>query len=231
MDRTKFIIVGLPRSGTNWVVFSLQEHPQVECFGEILDDPHLTTNRQFAEDPIRGVQDLWSATAKRAVGFKLFYFHCWESYPEHRHVWNFLQSQADLKVIILYRENLLKLIVSWELARKTQRWWIRHSVPCDDKVTIDPRSLCSRIASLEAGLVRIRRTFTAHEQMDISYERLFTDRHRHLSDMQSFLGVERMAVPDKCVKQENREIEDIVENFADVRRILVGGPYERFLWT
>jgi len=228
---TKFVIAGLPRSGTNWVVFSLQEHPQVECLGEILDKEYLTTNQQFASDPIRGLQDLWSTTAKRAVGFKLFYFHCWESYPEHRGVWDFLQTQQDLKIIILHRENLLKLIVSWELAKKTQRWWTRQPVPCDDKVAIDPLSLRVRIASLEAGLARIRRTFAAHEQLDISYERLFADRHRHLSNMQNFLGIDQLIVSDRCVQQESRNTEDIIENFADVRRVLVGSLYARFLWA
>jgi hypothetical protein len=102
----RFLVVGTPRSGSTWLVESLNTHPSLMCQGELLDDPYLKEHPLFRAYPWQHIQAYWAFAkfARKKCGFKLFYFHCFEKYKEHQHIWDKLQADRDIRIIFSHEK-------------------------------------------------------------------------------------------------------------------------------
>ena len=230
---TRFLIVGTPRSGSHWLISALSGHPDILCGQEeLLDDPYLRDHADFAADPWGGLEELWrrGREAQKTVGFKVFYFQCWDYYQEKRHLWYRLGDEKDIAVVFLIRENLLKLALSWKKARLTKQWSIkdpsrRIEVP---PVEFDPAELRQMFEHIQAGLARIETFFRGHAQLSVTYEHLFEDPESCLNAIQGFLGVSRLPLVGTFVQQETKPPHVAIRNFAALRRSFVKTEYAAF---
>jgi LPS sulfotransferase NodH len=231
---TRFVIAGTPRSGTTWLVSALNAHPDVFCAGELLDDPHLADNPRFAADPWAGLPKVFESSLgnKAAVGFKIFYFHCWDYHKEHAAIWDRLRDDTDLRVIHFTRTNLLRLVLSWEMARKTDRW----ALGAGDAPIVDaPRcmlpvpELLRKFSEVETGLERMRDVFQRHHQFSLTYETLFADTERAMGEVEAFIGVQRRFVRGAQRKQETRTLREAIANYDEVAAALSATRYAHFL--
>lgn len=131
----RFMITGDARTGSNMLAQALNTNPSVRCFREIFNgrqqyvdyfvDGYDPTERADLNlrnsDPVRFLQTrIFSKhpTQFRAVGFKYLYGHFWgfDALTEY------LRADPDLHVVHLKRRNMLRSLVSVQLAEATNKW-------------------------------------------------------------------------------------------------------------
>lgn len=231
-ELVKFIVVGGPRSGSTWMRLALSSHLDIQMAGEILDDPHLRDHPALAEDVWKGLQEMWRPTPEaKAKGFKLFYYHCWEYYLQHKYVWEKLRDDKTIKIVFLSRKNLLRLLTSWDLAFKTDIWETTAATPAPARpqIYLDPSTVVERLAGIEEGLARLRDVFSGHESYSVFYEDLFPEPDVHLHKIQVLLQVKPRKLNSMLLKLETRPLHDAIENYEEIQKILTGSKYAEFL--
>lgn len=134
--KTRFVIVAMPRTGTNRLVAQLQAQPDVWCHGEVLQIDHVYVNGPTADwnKKLRTLEEellelrrvdtcaffdrIFSLNYGRDhVGFKALF--------GKRQDWALTQSVVEdkkLTKIVLYRENVLATYSSHSLAVLNGAW-------------------------------------------------------------------------------------------------------------
>lgn len=129
-----FIVIGKGRSGTTLLVQALNSHPHVRCFGELFnwrrasidfglpghDGYDAAALRLRERDPIAFLRQLIYAPrddGARAVGFKLLYQHYLGLNVRPAEI-----GIDELHVIHVRRRNVIRSLVSAEIAERTGEW-------------------------------------------------------------------------------------------------------------
>lgn len=150
-DMGRFVVMGLPRSGTTYVMTLLNAHRDISCTGEQFnpgavvgvssqdDRPETLFGRDG--DPEQFVDAIFEAAAKtRAIqgGFKFMLGHNITALQT-------LLQDPDLKIIHVWRENRLAQIASLIKATRSQRWAQRRKDDyIDEKIQAQPRQIVKR---------------------------------------------------------------------------------------
>lgn len=216
--RTPFVILTSPRSGSNWLITLLNQHPHMRCSFEVLhNQPDQRTpmvapvagdqipdrDRRY-DDTREGadfVRDLYAVpypSSVRATGFKLFYDQA--AGERARSAWTYLARNRDIHVIHLERDNLLAAFVSLQRALRTRVWLHRAedgSVRPPEPETVDPEAFRTYVqefrAERAAALTRLDaqrgETDADRPTLTLTYEQLRKGRRRHLSSILRFLGI------------------------------------------
>ncbi len=134
---SRFLIVGLPRSGTTYLMSLLNSHAEVMCAGEQFN-PHAIIDtsgpqRERADllardaDPVGFLNDFYASRAgqAKAVGCKWMIGH-------HLEILNHIPTDPELRLIYVWRENKLAQTASLLKALKTRQWATRHADRVDD---------------------------------------------------------------------------------------------------
>lgn len=205
-----FVILAGQRTGSTWVATTLNDHPEVGCFGEMFyaaqstrvpphgRQDHVNFATWLAEgDPRRASRPrewkrwLDGLYAPRddlgAVGFKLMY-------PQApKHPWLIPALAARRAVVVhVVRANHLSVIVSQEMARARGAY---HAGEGQDAivptVTIDPATLVKRVKRLEAKIRGARAAVRAGLMpvVELRYEDLRRDPEREFDRVFTRLGV------------------------------------------
>ena len=121
----RFAIVGLPRSGTTYLMTLLNSHPEVLCHGELFnpyavieaDRRDETAERVLARDsdPAGFLETIWSTGGRTAVGFKFMLGH-------NVAVLRVLMTDPDIRLICVRRDNRAAQAASWIAAVKRRAW-------------------------------------------------------------------------------------------------------------
>lgn len=244
----KFIIVGMPRTGSTLVQTTLAQHPHIATFGELFH--WVQTEREGAhaiqtesgkrffdperEDPISFLQDaVWSRTDldAQAVGFKLF-----DEYvlaDNTRDLFEQLKAAwPDLSVIYIDRRKVLDVLVSRRMAEATGEWVRPVEQP---GVTAQPM--------LNIPVEEARKFFDAHAKMKVrldqwtedarclrvEYEELSGNFAKVSKDMFEFLQVDPIDVRPAITKQASRPPWEVIENWGEFVEHFRGGEYEPLL--
>lgn len=180
MSVQKFVIVSYGRTGSNYLVRSLNCHPEVSCFWEIFNFKDDARGQMFgyncenSDDPFEYAQKyVWgNATLAEIRGYKVFYFHC----ADRHEFWQRIQDDPAIKIIHLTRKNLFLRYLSSERARATGIW---HPSKSNKKkyhemevsLNINIRSLIRSIESLKSREKLFRRS-VKKPILEVSYEGL-----------------------------------------------------------
>ncbi len=239
MDRTRFLVTGLQRSGTTLLVCLLDSHPQIQCYGGVFNrrsskalDPHaessipmierIFTSEERLDIPRRRYQR--DPDGVRAVGFKTHPDH-WDDSLCRKHV----VAASEIKVLHLRRRNILRLLVSGMNARRSGTW---NSINTEDATRCGIVVTREQLAKMDSHCHRISeeiaRDFTDHEILEVCYEDLEANATEVLALVQRFLGVRAVAdLSTDTVKLGAINLEDAVANYDELRREVAGTPLER----
>lgn len=126
--RRRFLIMGLPRSGTTYLMTLLNAHRDVSCSGEVFNpysiietgEPDYTPEHIFGRDAapryfLKAFFERHEAEPWKRVGFKLMLGH-------NIRVLTQLPDLADVSIIHVHRENRLAQVASYLKAMQTQNW-------------------------------------------------------------------------------------------------------------
>ncbi|MFN4154800.1 MAG: Stf0 family sulfotransferase [Paracoccaceae bacterium] len=124
----RFLIVGLPRSGTTYLMSLLNAHEDVTCSGEVFNpysiietgEPDYDLRRIFARDAapryfMKGFFERYEAGPWKRVGFKLMLGHNIRLLTQ-------LPELSDVSIIYVHRQNRLAQVASYLKAVQTSNW-------------------------------------------------------------------------------------------------------------
>lgn len=148
----RFLVLGLPRSGTTYLMTLLNSHHQIFCTGEQFnpqavvgiaerDESHQAVlDRDRA--PTEFVQRFFEEAADRQrgkwVGFKFMIGHNIE-------VLKSLENDPDLTLIYVWRDNRLAQASSMIKAARSKNWaQTRRDANIEEKIHVTPRTLSQR---------------------------------------------------------------------------------------
>ena len=137
--RTLYAVVSHQRSGSSMLNTGLGNHSKIQAHGELF---HPNPDERFCEtklalpyqEPAHGdafLEGLFMLAEgscwPRCSGFKLFYQQAQTGAA--RSAWTWLERNTDVHIIHLVRANLLDSWVSWEVAQRTDQWFL-HRTDC-----------------------------------------------------------------------------------------------------
>jgi LPS sulfotransferase NodH len=239
----KFVILTTQRSGSTLLWRYLDGHPYISAHGELFlqslkrSDSYKTyrtmslkrrilhtLNRKYLVRAYLG--ELFAPDDKtHAVGFKLMYNQVFPSLA----AWI---RENNVRIIHLIRKNVLKTILSSETARKRKLHHAGHDtsiVPV--KVVVDPEKVVKQIERVLAEMAFFKRHFELLPTLEITYEEFVAQREliaQRIFDFIEATHVTGLPVPLKKINPDS--VEDLVENYEELKKALLGTPYECFLY-
>ena len=173
---TPFVILTAPRTGSSWLVDSLNNHPQVAAHGELFvpearelesaygshDLPYFDTYARNGGRPrsklgllrkrVAYLNELYGRSEVDCVGFKLSY----KQATLNPGVLTYL-SLRRARVVHLIRSNILASVVSWETAQARQFFHARKGDAVEPvSIELDPETLLERLDHHEYAITLAR---------------------------------------------------------------------------
>jgi hypothetical protein len=212
--KLKFIVLSDERTGTNLVTRTLGNHSKISVWTEPFRHPQL-----FSMNKSWKIEDVIENVFKNVNGCAL---HRTSHQPPNlppqwQSLWTVLPKMIpDLKVINVYRENLLARYVSLQVAIKLSKWIDVKSVPKLPTVHINP-------VNAEQDFNRMTRIyedrlehFSGHPWIPVKYEYLVSNMDSTFKILQNFLRVEYESLVPATLKREDRPLENVIENYEEV---------------
>lgn len=227
------------------MVRSLNAHPSVACFGEVLKpNPRLEDLERLDLDGDALAQlshrhqhasasfaDTLFDQADRkdfqAVGFKLFYYHARESGRDGS-IWDAVQERPTWRFIHLYRQDAFGAYLSRQLAAVTNSW--HHGIgragdpDYQAQVTIDIEDYHTFRERLQDSIRWADDALPQDRTLTTTYEEFTADFAAGLRRLQLFLGVDEHSTPPPLAKQARRPWQEYVLNAEEVEDALKATP-------
>jgi LPS sulfotransferase NodH len=198
-NQRRFIVLSHGRTGSTYLVEQLNRTADIRMYSEVFHDaynerPETNGNRfEAGQDSWTFVEDNVYCRQEdhiKTVGFKLFYFHARDAWPENR-IWTELPSHKDIDVVVLGRKNYFAGFISEARAKSTSIW---HP-------TVHNRDY-EKLVEVTVDLVRARRFMTrtskyhdmgleiaqGHRIFEMNYEDLLLDAGHEMKKLIGFLG-------------------------------------------
>lgn len=259
MTTTPFVIVSHLRSGTHMLRTALESHPAVRCQAEPFnsDNPNLPYP---LETPTREILDTWVYTPQPPEilvnGFVLHSYHPLalrafggiRENPRWADVWDILEGMTDLRVIFLYRQNLLRRHLSHVLARRRWYWhaWNAEKVdevthlggrrPPEDQigtktpeveaVVLDRQNLIDDFEEILELRERARCRFAHHATHEVRYETMCSQYVSTCAGILSFLQLPERPIKPAMRKIERRPLSAAIANYAELK-----ASFEETAWA
>jgi len=226
-DYVPFIVLAHARTGSNMLLSMLRSHPQVLVGGEVFarvepDKLHATVERTFRARVPRRVT---------AAGCKVFYYH--PLGDRSGALWRELDAIRDLHVVHLRRRNVLRTIVSREIAAQRDEWLQTRP---QEAVPADLKRVSMSVEQVRAGVERIQRLeteaverFASRPLLEVSYEALVSSPAEEFGRITHFLGVAAAAPTGKTFRQNPEPLADLLANYDELRDAFRGTQVEPWL--
>lgn len=237
LHKHRLFILAEPRSGSSWLMETLDSHPGISLQGELLNQ---AVNGDVAKysggGPVefgaclRYLEKALEAPGKktaRFAGCKVLLNQMTligSGFPEF-----FIDFYRRAVFIFLFRANLVASEVSLQLAHKHDVWHVkREEQVVLKKLRLSPPVL---VANLEKRLERrekIRQLLAAKGPscLAISYEELFGDPSASMGKLFAFLGLADRGVVFSREKKSNPfQHQLVIENYQEVRQYLESYPH------
>jgi LPS sulfotransferase NodH len=242
----RYLVTGLPRSGTNLILHTLSVHPQVLAYNELFNPDRVLWGSSAADEeigdaflefrrkhPLQFLEYVLTPDYPgiRAVGFKLFYMQALpEEHQTYRLVWPWLRRMRGLKVVDVVRKNRLKQIFSWFLATET-KIWLRMGADQPQS----PTSLAIPFDTMHGyfhwfdDMEKLRASqLRGLDVLTLTYEELSEDFALCMERIQVHLGVPVLPLSPVTRKQRTAHISEVLSNYRELRDRFARTPYLRY---
>ena len=175
------------------------------------------------------LSDLYNESRNaKAIGYKVNY----SQVRRYRATISWV-SQNNVKILHLIRVNLLKRLVSHKIAKARN---LLHSTRAVEpmKIYIDPTTLLPDFRRRQARFDKYKRRFVEVFNapfLEVAYESLLADLDTEIGKVLKFLEIDKfMPLTSEFVKINPDSIEDIVENYDEIKQTLLNTEFENFLY-
>ena len=231
---TPFVILADLRTGSTLLSSTLDRHPEVTCWGELLHTQDFPDNcppgaDRHALDGRSLVRRAFSSRAGRlassARGFRAMVGQPEPTEPQWSSAWDELAATPGLRVIELRREDRLAQFASLRVAAQTG---IYHHSPGDPVLTpderprfeVDPEELLAWAQERDALFAQRRAQLGRRPFLVLTYEQLTQHWPHAMARVQHFLGVAAHALQPAKQKQETRPLAQVILNYEQARTAL-----------
>jgi len=230
--RTPFVILFIGRSGSSHLQSLLGSHPDVNCFDEVFNEKSREGRFQGVEAVEAHLTEMYSRP-ETAAGFQFKYPKQPALFPE---VTRWLGARrSEVRVIQLRRNNRLKGAISLQNWKKIRAATAAANLRADSTYELQPLKL-----DIDAAIARMR----DHERADIecasmaeqfehshllTYEELCSDPASVVSDLLSFLGVDKRPLVSDLRKATTDDMRTALANYDEVAERLAGTKYAKYL--
>ncbi len=223
----RFVILGLPRSGTTYLMTLLRTHPQVFCTGELFNPKAVVEADGVRDESFEAVIegrdydpegfvtrffDRPHAPKVAVAGFKFMLGH-------NIRAFHALAADPDLILIHVWRENRLAQISSLMKAAQTNRWaQSKADAHVDAKIHSNPRQISKRWHEYEMTdfLFKSWLQQQPHQKISLEYKELFAPEfNRRICDFLEVAQDEKMK--SGLVKQGSNTILDRFQDPVPIR--------------
>ncbi|MFN3917678.1 MAG: Stf0 family sulfotransferase [Flavobacteriales bacterium] len=223
----KFIIITRSRTGSNFLISLLNDHPNIHALGE-----------EYSKIGSKSTQRIWNQIFCKKpknihlVGFKLFYYHPLDS--EDKSVWEIIQKDPEIRLIHLTRKNLLRTYVSREIAKKTDVWSSNESggkliSKEQKKIELNISHCMADIENTINWQNTFKNRFENHKILEINYEQLSNDTHKTMHEVFDFLETAQHPVTSELKKQNTESLSELISNYAEVSKAFTLSGLKQFL--
>jgi len=242
-----YVILFQGRAGSSYLIDALGQQPDVTADGEWL--AWLEQEHQDREDPLSRLRRTWTRLVEgcpasrqaawvraffgadrattRAAGFKTKVRDIRN--PEPVRV---LLEEADIRVIVMHRRNVIKQVVSRLNARRlherTAAWNLRRENDRPDSFSMTPTDFAFELRRV----IFDQRMLTAFAdlldapRLELEYADLLRDREAWLASIFDFLDVDHLPIEDQVLKNTDDDLSRALENFDELRAAYAGTVYE-----
>jgi LPS sulfotransferase NodH len=190
----KFVIVGMPRVGSNFIVGMLNRHPDILCHYELANPSsvigpmaasYVLTQNFRDSDPMGFVSAAFEVgSSKKAVGFKIFG-------GDVSVICEYVLKESQIKKILISRPNILAAFSSQKIAIETGIWGARTKDDLSSITVAFDISEFEHYRTYAEGFfngVRKELAQTGQDHLEIFYDFLHSSDQK--SSIYSFLGVD-----------------------------------------
>jgi LPS sulfotransferase NodH len=246
----RFVVLGWYRTGSNLLLSLLNSDPTVVAYSEVFSPRGLFWgNHTYApRDPSAAYEALRTSDARsfleravfrryptrvRAVGFKLFYPQLVvKPVPGLAET---LTRMDDLRIVHLRRCNLLRVLVSNRIAKRTGQMAATSETDAAaaleraGTLRLEPDDCAEYFRLLEERSAACESLFSESEVLSLTYEDLADRRDEQIQRVRRFLDLPPATAETPLVRQNQRPLRDIVENLDELREAFEGTPWAAFV--
>jgi len=254
-----FVLLAHVRSGSTMLVRSLAEHHGVRMFGELFNPDENERARAYSQirrDRIarrRGLTPQMyyhdgedgadflanNVFYKRfyegwisSVGFKLFYEQARDTLNAKK-AWTYLFESPELRVIHLFRFNLLETYLSYRIAKLTDEWALlrgdaskRKDVP---PLRLEPEDCAAFFDEMIANREWARKAWKNHSVLELNYENdLCNGYDATLARVEDFIEVDHEPAEQRLVKQARRQPHEQISNYDELKEYFRYSVHEAY---
>lgn len=231
---TRFVIVGMARTGSTMLINLLNSHTRALAFGELFRTPgtigwdvrpylDYTSERLltlYQSDPCgflaKAIFRKWPR-GQQAVGFKIFYYHAREK--PYSAVWDYLERHDDIRVLHIKRRNILAQYLSVHLAHKTNVWSATRPVAREtEPVRLEIEDCRKHFAWVRSQEEEADAFFAGHDVLQVAYEDLIADQTAEMLKVQEFLGLREQELSAHTVRQRTVSLPRAIANYGALKQ-------------
>ncbi len=220
MAAQRFLIYSQPRTGSTWLVDLLNNHPEIQCDGELFSSDwkhsrRVWSRRLLRSFPIPYLQLRATLCKAPAYGFKVLHYQACQQKGLLTRL-----NRRGWQIIHLSRVHLWSQAVSDQLAIQTKRYHRTHDDPVHpDQVRIDPAAILAKIDVLKRQSLAETRALEGIPHLRIEYEKDLVDdsgRDLTLSRIHVMLGVSIKPGSSVLLPTYDRPMGQVVENYEEI---------------
>lgn len=243
-DIEKFIIISIPRTGSNLLCGALDAHPEIICHYELFHKEAIYHSSKYGDECVKGYTVEKRNNAPKAFLNHIFSFRFnkpvktigYKIFAEHNDkLLEDLINDRDVKKIILKRDNQFLAYLSQLEAQKTGVFVIteenQKKANYDFKVTINFSKFKYFEKKNTDFFKKIETKLENTSQDFLTLEYITSLNKNNRIKMLKFLNV--TVKPDLLVleyeKQNKRKLEERIENYSEVLEKFTGTVFEKYL--
>ena len=225
------VILTYPRSGTHMLQSSLAKHPDIFISNEIFQPRY--SSKEIVGGGLERVLEHWFGNAP-ADKVKVAVIHLTHAKPDDEmttgtdcyKIWNQLYNDTGVKILMLRRASYLRRYVSHRISGLSDVFNIySEKQRPTEKIHVDPLAYFENIMRTDQLYRETLANLQDHTCKMIWYEQLTGNFNSEMSDVFGFLGVDDIQVKPDTIQKEVRDIETVIENYAELKDFFQAHPY------
>jgi LPS sulfotransferase NodH len=232
----RFVILAAPRTGSNMMCTLLGSHPDVLCHHELFNPRGVFYALELRDgsfdlggiderdrEPLAFLERVWSADLGHThVGFKM-------THRQNEAVLAAVLRDADVRKIVLRRENRVRTFVSKRISEELDQWEVYSEADLNGerpRVHVDVDALRESIAENEDYYSELEQVLEATGQpfLRVSYEQLVAGERARVLEFLDVPDAARAAAKlrMRSVRQNPAPLRELVTNFGELETALAG---------
>lgn len=211
----KFIILSAGRTGTTLLLMALEKHPDVFIKGEAMKSRELEEDGRSYEEQVDYIFEIDHGV--EAKGCKLFFHHLHHGDPR----WEWYKQNTF--IIHSTRLDYLDWYVSMVTARKNNEWNRKNPDQVasfkERRVSVNIEHMKKSIAKYKEHIAWAREWAIPERYVEIDYSDMVSDWPGTIQKVQNALEIERIDLPQRCVKINPEPLSERIVNWEEVKGV------------